>query len=148
MLKSLGLASKTVKYKQLRYNTNKILGSFSKFGFVIQITHPPGNKEETLSCRYFVNAGGPWAANVAQMAGIGDQTHPNPAMRTGLPVAPRRRCVFVVKCPDGDDVPNEITPLVVDTNGSYFRSEMNQSSFIAGGKPPEVNGLGIESFVL
>lgn len=69
---------------------------------------------------------------MAQMAGIGDQTRHNPAMRVGLPVTPRRRCVFVVKCPDA---PKENIPLVVDINGSYFRPETNQNSFLAGGTP-------------
>lgn len=69
------------------------------------------------------------------MAGIGDQTLPNFTMRVGLPVTPRRRYVFVVKCPNA---PKEITPLVVDTNGSYFRPETNQNSFLAGASPPEV----------
>ena len=82
-----------------------------------------------------MNAGGPWAANMARMARIGDQAHPNPTMRVSLPVSPRRRCVFVVKCPSA---PKENTPLVIDISGSYFRPETNQNSFLAGASPPKV----------
>ena len=72
------------------------------------------------------------------MAGIGDPMHPDPTMRVGLPIAPRRRCVYVVKCPPGAPDNEEITPLVIDTNGTYFRPEMKQNSFLAGAAPPKV----------
>ena len=78
------------------------------------------------------------------MAGIGDGTHLNPAMRVGLPVTPRRRCIFVVKCPD---VPNmDVMPLVIDANGTYFRPETNQNSFLAGASPPKVMRVAGELF--
>ena len=106
-----------------------------------QIVGVPGGEEESLGCRYFVNAGGPWAAAVARMAGIGDHAHPNPTMRVDLPVTPRRRCVFVVKCPDALNAEG-ITPLVIDINGSYFRPETNQHSFLAGASPTKVIAAG------
>ena len=66
----------------------------------------------------FVNAAGPWAAQVAAWAGI------------ALPVRARRRCVFVFTCP----TPIAGAPLVIDTSGVYFRPE-GQHQFICGVSP-------------
>lgn len=66
-----------------------------------------------LEADAFVNAAGPWARDVAQLAGI------------TLPVFARRRTVFNFSCPtplisaDGQTR----TPLVIDTSGVWFRSE-------------------------
>ena len=93
-------------------------------------------EETTVGCRTLVNACGPWASRLAQMAGVGDHTHPDPVLRVPLPVEPRRRCVFVVKCPDG---PKENVPLVVDPSGSFLKPEKGQT-YILGGGPPKVGG--------
>ena len=94
-----------------------------------------------MTCRHFVNACGPTAGKLALLAGIGDQTHPNPTVRVPLPVVPRRRCVFVFKCPERLGLTEGMVPMVVDTNGLYFRSETNQSTYITGISPPEVRIL-------
>ncbi len=60
-----------------------------------------------LECGYAVNAAGPWAAAVAALA------------RIALPVAPRRRTVFVVSCP----TPLPGMPLIVDRSGFWLRPE-------------------------
>jgi FAD-dependent oxidoreductase domain-containing protein 1 len=65
----------------------------------------------------FVNAAGPWAAQVAALAGI------------ALPVHARRRTVFAFNCPTR--LPR--TPLVVDPSGVWFRSE--GEGFIGGWSP-------------
>lgn len=70
-----------------------------------------------LGADVFVNAGGPWAARVAAMAGI------------ALPVHARRRTVFHLECP----TPLPRTPLVIDTSGVWFRSE--GAGFLAGWSP-------------
>ena len=64
-----------------------------------------------------VNAAGPWARQVAAMAGI------------ELPVEARRRCVFVF------DVRESLPgcPLVIDTSGAWFRPEGGRTS--AGRRP-------------
>jgi glycine/D-amino acid oxidase-like deaminating enzyme len=72
-----------------------------------------------LQADAFVNAGGPWAARVAAMAGI------------TLPVHARRRTVFHLECP----TPLPQTPLVIDTCGVWFRSE--GAGFLAGWSPGE-----------
>jgi glycine/D-amino acid oxidase-like deaminating enzyme len=70
---------------------------------------------------WFVNAGGPWAAAIAARLDI------------DLPVRARRRCVFVVTCPD------RITncPLMIDTSGVWVRPEGDR--FICGISPDEAN---------
>ncbi len=66
-----------------------------------------------------VNAGGPWARDVAALAGI------------PLPVEARRRCIFVF------DAKRKLErcPLVIDTSGIFFRAE--GAVFIGGAEPPE-----------
>lgn len=75
---------------------------------------------ESLSFDLAIDAGGPWAASIAQMAGI------------DLPVRARRRCVFVFSCKD--EIPD--CPLVIDPGGLWFRPE--GPMFICG-CPPAVD---------
>lgn len=72
---------------------------------------------QQLPADSFVNAAGPWAAQVAAAAGI------------TLPVHARRRTVFAFNCPTR--LPR--TPLVVDPSGIWFRSE--GEGFIGGWSP-------------
>lgn len=70
---------------------------------------------------------------MAHMAGVGRKDHVCSTTRVELPVKPRRRSVFVVRCPTG---PVSDCPLVVDGN-VYWRRESNET-FIAGCSPPKV----------
>ena len=72
-----------------------------------------------LACDVCVNAAGPWAQHPAAWLGI------------DLPVRARRRCVFVVTCPQRIDK----APLLIDPSGAYFRPE--GAGFICGVSPPE-----------
>ena len=94
-----------------------------------------GVKEATVGCHNLINACGPWASNLALMAGIGDKNQLDPVLRVPLPVEPRRRCVFTVKSPSG---PPGGTPLVIDSSGGYFRREGDKGLYIMGVCPPEV----------
>ena len=76
------------------------------------------------SCGTVVDAAGPWAAEVAAMAGV------------VLPVEARRRSVFVFDARSG---PPDC-PLVIDTSGAWFRPE--GGGFIAGISPDETGDLG------
>lgn len=78
---------------------------------------------QSIQAEVFVNAGGPWAASVANWAGI------------ELPVRARRRSVFSFSC--ADKLPD--CPLVIDASGIWFRPEGEQ--FIAGYAPPEDEDL-------
>lgn len=76
-----------------------------------------------IGCGTLVNAAGPHARAVAAMAGV------------DLPVAPRRRSVFVFDCRAPlPDRPLPDCPLVIDPSGVYFRPEGAQ--FICGVSPP------------
>jgi FAD-dependent oxidoreductase domain-containing protein 1 len=82
-----------------------------------------------LACGALVDAAGPWAREVAAMAGV------------ALPVEARRRCVFMFDARDrlAD------CPLVIDTSGVWFRPEGD--GFICGTSPAEpddVAGLPLE----
>ena len=81
-----------------------------------------------------MNACGPWAAELALMAGIGRSDQSCHIMRTKLPVEPRLRSVFVFKCPT--DLPN--CPLAIDRN-LYWRRE-STGTFLAGYVPSKVRG--------
>lgn len=76
------------------------------------------------SCGTVVDAAGPWAAEVAAMAGV------------VLPVEARRRSVFVFDARSG---PPDC-PLVIDTSGAWFRPE--GGGFIAGIAPDETGDPG------
>ncbi|MEP6638180.1 MAG: FAD-binding oxidoreductase, partial [Chloroflexota bacterium] len=60
-----------------------------------------------VACGTLVNAAGPWARELAAMAGV------------PLPVEARRRCVFVFDARGRIDD----CPLVIDTSGAWFRPE-------------------------
>ncbi|EDO27778.1 predicted protein [Nematostella vectensis] len=74
----------------------------------------------TLRCDTVVNCAGPWAGRIARQAGI------------DLPVEPRKRYVFVFKCPDQ---PIRENTLFVDRTGVYFRPE--PQGYICGLSPNE-----------
>jgi glycine/D-amino acid oxidase-like deaminating enzyme len=76
------------------------------------------------SCGTLVDAAGPWAAEVAAMAGI------------ALPVEAHRRSVFVFDVER--DAPTDC-PLIIDTSGAWFRPE--GGGFIAGTAPAAEDDL-------
>ncbi len=73
---------------------------------------------QALQADVFVNAAGPWAGALGQMAGA------------AVPVHARRRTVFTFNCPS---TISDRTPLVVDPSGCWFRSE--GAGFIGGWSP-------------
>ena len=77
----------------------------------------------SVACGQVVNAAGPWAGEVAALAGV------------ALPVEPRKRYVYVI---DARDVPDALrrAPLTVDPSGVWFRPEGRV--FICG-KSPEAD---------
>jgi FAD-dependent oxidoreductase domain-containing protein 1 len=79
---------------------------------------------EEIGCGELVNAAGPNAGAVAAMAGL------------HLPVAPRKRYVYVLDCPQApEDLRNG--PLTVDTSGVYMRPEGR--NFLCGNSPDEAD---------
>lgn len=73
---------------------------------------------ERLDVDYVVNAAGPWARSVADMADV------------SLPVAPKRRQVVVV---NPEQAVPESAPLTIDLDtGSYFRPEREGAALVGG----------------
>eukprot|EP00118_Oscarella_pearsei_P011470 m.77450 g.77450 ORF g.77450 m.77450 type:complete len:427 (+) comp36032_c0_seq9:855-2135(+) len=96
----------------------------------------PKSSDESfaVSCNYLVNCAGPWSSDVAEMAGIGQQSENGDGILSiGLPVRPRKRMVFPFKCQNG---PSNICPLTLDPSGVYFRWE-RQGFFLSGKSPSE-----------
>jgi glycine/D-amino acid oxidase-like deaminating enzyme len=94
-----------------------------------QITAVQLSSGKKINGGMFVNAAGPKAAHVAEMAGIDD-----------LPVRSRKRFVFLYKC--NSQLPN--CPLVVDPSGAYFRPEGQH--FICGISPEADNDPDCDDF--
>lgn len=76
-----------------------------------------------IACDALVNAAGPWAGELAAMAGV------------PLPVEPRKRYVYVIDCREAADALHA-APLTVDPSGVWFRPE---GRFFLCGKSPEEN---------
>jgi glycine/D-amino acid oxidase-like deaminating enzyme len=107
------------------------LGAELLTGVVVGMTQASGRVESvqladgsSLPCGAVVDAAGPWAAEVAAMAGV------------ELPVEARRRSVFVFDVER--DAPTR-SPLVIDTSGAWFRPE--GGSFITGIAPDPEDDL-------
>ena len=73
-----------------------------------------------ISSRWVINAAGPWARSIARLAGV------------DLPVAARKRTVYVISCPARLDS----FPLLIDPSGFWIRPE--GTGFIAG-LPPQTD---------
>ncbi len=95
--------------------TGEVVGMGMDDGRVESLALADGSSR---TCATVVDAAGPWAAEVAAMAGV------------DLPVEARRRSVFVFDVER--DAPRDC-PLVIDTSGAWFRPE--GGSFIAGIAP-------------
>jgi len=102
---SLGAAYRTAEAVAVRHSGTRIEGVVLGDGSVI-------------ACGTLVDAAGPWAREVAAMAGV------------VLPVEARRRSVFVFEARK----PPPDCPLVIDTSGVWFRPD--GGTFIGAVSPP------------
>lgn len=107
-------------------------------GRVVGIELAGANGDEQVDADYVVNAAGPWAGRVGELAGI------------ELPVVPRRRRIAVV---DPEEPVPEDDPMTIDLDrGSYFRPEREGVALVGGewGEDPEADperyreGIGME----
>jgi FAD-dependent oxidoreductase domain-containing protein 1 len=96
--------------------TGDVVGMELMAGRVVSVALADGG---AIPCGTVVNAAGPWARQVAAMAGV------------DVPVEARRRSVFVFDV--ASETPPGDRPLVIDTSGAWFRPE--GGSFIAGIAP-------------
>ncbi|MFC5368077.1 NAD(P)/FAD-dependent oxidoreductase [Salinirubrum litoreum] len=77
-----------------------------------------GGEQERLDCEFVVNAAGPWAGQIAEMAGV------------DLPVTAQRRQIAVV---DPETPIPDSVPLTIDLDtGSYFRPEREGRALVGG----------------
>ena len=101
-----------------RFVEDEVIGLDYPEGRIVAALTAAGSR---LECDTLVNAAGPWAAQVATMAGI------------ALPVRARRRSVFYFNSP----AELQGCPLVIDPSGAYFRPEGR--GFICGISPAAEN---------
>jgi sarcosine oxidase len=77
----------------------------------------------SIACGSLVDAAGPWAGELAALAGI------------ALPVEPRKRFVYVIDCREASEALHQ-APLTVDPSGVWFRPE---GRVFLCGKSPKPN---------
>ena len=78
---------------------------------------------DSIACDHLVNAAGPWAGELAALAGV------------ALPVEPRKRYGYVIDCRDPPEA-LRWAPLTVDPSGVWFRPE---GRFFLCGKAPQAS---------
>jgi len=122
---TMGLKNKA-KSLGVTYRNDEVV-DIERTGDQITAVHLSSGKK--IGGGMFVNAAGPNAARVAEMAGIED-----------LPVRSRKRFVFLYKC--NTQLPG--CPLVVDPSGAYFRPEGQH--YICGISPDAENDPDCEDF--
>jgi FAD-dependent oxidoreductase domain-containing protein 1 len=91
------------------------------------------NKITPVKFTKVVNAAGPFAGEVARMAGIGsafDETDdPLRSLKVGLPVEPRKRYIYLFKADNG---PLINVPLTIDSSGVFFRRHDLSNVYLCG----------------
>jgi glycine/D-amino acid oxidase-like deaminating enzyme len=100
----------------VEYIANEVVGIERQGNQIVSITLKSG---EVIGCGVVVNAAGTRAAPIAQLADI------------HLPIAPRKRNVFVFDCHETLGQP---LPLTIDPSGVYCRSE---GALYITGMPPQ-----------
>jgi glycine/D-amino acid oxidase-like deaminating enzyme len=101
------------------YIANEVVDMGSDAGRVISVTLASGTVIRTGTV---INAAGPRAARVAQLAGL------------EIPVEPRPRYTFVF---DAADPPDRAVPLTIDPSGVHFRTD---GQYFMAGCPPIQDG--------
>jgi FAD-dependent oxidoreductase domain-containing protein 1 len=80
-----------------------------------------------------VNAAGPFAADVARMAGIGvaydEADTMDNSLRAALPVEKRKRYIYMIKATNG---PLINCPLTIDSSGVFFRRHDLSNVYLCG----------------
>lgn len=76
-----------------------------------------------------INAAGPWAADVARLAGMGHNSEGQVPLSVGLPVEPRKRYIYMFYCESG---PILNVPLTIDPSGVFFKRHGLSNYYICG----------------
>ncbi|KAL7641780.1 UNVERIFIED_CONTAM: hypothetical protein RMT77_007654 [Armadillidium vulgare] len=109
----------------------------------LEVTLPDG-ETRTIKCAICVIAAGAWSKEVGYLFGIGKA--PTGINSIPIPVEPRKRYVYCVKSPNG---PGLKSPLLIDTNGAYFRREGLADLYLCGRAPkpeeePPIDNLNVD----
>ena len=107
------------RQKNVCYIANEVVGIGIDAGRVTYITLASGS---VIRTGIVINAAGPRAAGVAQLAGL------------EIPVEPRPRYTFVF---DAADPPDRAVPLTIDPSGVHFRTD---GHYFMAGCPPDDDG--------
>lgn len=114
------------RHNGVEYRADRVVGFAMKSDRIEAVELESGNR---VTARMVVNAAGPRARWVAEMAGL------------ELPVEPRRRCVFVFDSRDPIEGP---LPLTIDTTGIWFRRE--PPHYMAGCPPTPDTETDLDDF--
>ncbi len=111
---------RSAKERGVEYLCNEVVGiNLSKSGSAVSSVKL--STGESIDCGVVVNASGPRASLIAQMAGI------------ELPVEPRKRYTFIF---DAEQPLDRSLPLTIDPSGVHFRSD---GRYYLAGCAPEVD---------
>ncbi|XP_005725448.1 FAD-dependent oxidoreductase domain-containing protein 1 [Pundamilia nyererei] len=99
----------------------------------VKVQMPNSLEYQPVECAIVVNAAGAFSGKLTEMLGIGFGPKQSIAA-IPLPVEPRKRYVYVVRCPDG---PGLDTPFLIDYSGVYVRREGLGGNYITGASPEE-----------
>ncbi len=112
----------------VEYLTGEVVGVSSENGRITGVTLASG---ETVACGTLVNAAGPSAVRVANMAGL------------ELPVEPRKRYTYIFDC--AEDLGMDV-PLTIDPTGVHVRSEGD--AYMTGATPDNDPAVGFDDFAI
>ena len=110
------------------YISNEVAGISTEGGRVTGVTLKSG---EQIACGWVVNAAGPRASLVAQMAGL------------DLPVEPRKRCLFIF---DAAEPLEKTLPLTITPEGIHVRSE--RQYYLTGTVPKPDEAVAHDDFTV
>ncbi|XP_056593228.1 FAD-dependent oxidoreductase domain-containing protein 1 isoform X1 [Triplophysa dalaica] len=111
----------------------------------VNVQMPNSLEYQPVECAVVVNAAGANSGKIAEMLGVG-LGPPQSISGIPIPVAPRKRFVYVVHCPDG---PGLETPFLIDYSGVYCRREGLGGNYITGMSPeeaeePDISNLDVD----
>ncbi|KAK2823141.1 hypothetical protein Q7C36_019741 [Tachysurus vachellii] len=99
----------------------------------VNVQMPNSLEYQPVECAVVVNAAGASSGKIVDMLGIG-RSMKNDEAAFRLPVEPRKRYIYVVRCPDG---PGLECPFLIDYSGFYLRREGLGGNYITGISPEE-----------
>ncbi|XP_060752724.1 FAD-dependent oxidoreductase domain-containing protein 1 isoform X2 [Tachysurus vachellii] len=99
----------------------------------VNVQMPNSLEYQPVECAVVVNAAGASSGKIVDMLGIG-RGMKNDEAAFRLPVEPRKRYIYVVRCPDG---PGLECPFLIDYSGFYLRREGLGGNYITGISPEE-----------